>query len=174
MKHISWLRRTGQSSARNFTGMGLTRQPHILARSIWGVVISTGHVSLRVREKRWARPVRSRRREEADNSPPSRDCPDVRVELGQRRGGVHKFPWPSRLWIRSRRALEHRCSRVSGADHLSVSPAQEHIQGPQWWTDYQPVSYILTSKRGTREQYENMIHTCHAAGVGVIAGSSRI
>jgi len=70
-------------------------------------------------------------REEADNSPPSRDCPDVRVELGQRRGGVHKFPWPSRLWIRSRRALEHRCSRVSGADHLSVSPAQEHVQGPQ-------------------------------------------
>ncbi|KAH9054684.1 glycoside hydrolase family 13 protein [Lactarius vividus] len=42
-------------------------------------------------------------------------------------------------------------------------------QDPEWWTDYQPVSYILTSKRGTREQYENMIRTCHAAGVGVIA-----
>jgi hypothetical protein len=53
----------------------------------------------------------------------------------------------------------------------SVSPAQEHIQGPQWWTDYQPVSYQLTSKRGTRAQYANMISTCHAAGVGVIAGS---
>ncbi|KAH9058953.1 glycoside hydrolase [Lactarius deliciosus] len=51
----------------------------------------------------------------------------------------------------------------------AVSPAQEHVQGPEWWTDYQPVSYILTSKRGAREQYENMIHTCHAAGVGVIA-----
>ena len=58
--------------------------------------------------------------------------------------------------------------------HTSVSPAQEHIQGPQWWTDYQPVSYIITSKRGTREQYENMIHSCHAAGVGVIAGSLSI
>lgn len=57
----------------------------------------------------------------------------------------------------------------AGYGYVQVSPAQEHIQGPQWWTDYQPVSYILDSKRGTREQYENMIHTCHAAGVGVIA-----
>ncbi|KAI9429334.1 glycoside hydrolase [Lactarius indigo] len=57
----------------------------------------------------------------------------------------------------------------AGYGFVQVSPAQEHVQGPQWWTDYQPVSYTLTSKRGTREQYENMIHTCHAAGVGVIA-----
>ncbi|KAI9456012.1 glycoside hydrolase [Lactarius psammicola] len=57
----------------------------------------------------------------------------------------------------------------AGYGYVQGDPAQEHIQGPQWWTDYQPVSYILTSKRGTREQYENMIHTCHAAGVGVIA-----
>ncbi|KAI9446973.1 glycoside hydrolase superfamily, partial [Lactarius psammicola] len=49
-----------------------------------------------------------------------------------------------------------------------ASPAQEHVEGPQWWTDYQPVSH-LTSKRGTRAQYANMISTCHAAGVGVIA-----
>ncbi|KAH9169807.1 glycoside hydrolase [Lactarius sanguifluus] len=47
----------------------------------------------------------------------------------------------------------------AGYGFVQVSPAQEH-----------PVSYILTSsKRGTREQYENMVHTCHAAGVGVIA-----
>ena len=52
-----------------------------------------------------------------------------------------------------------------------MSPAQEHVQGSQWWTDYQPVSYILTSKRGNQAQYANMINTCHAAGVGVIAGS---
>lgn len=56
-----------------------------------------------------------------------------------------------------------------GYGFVQVSPAQEHVQGPEWWTDYQPVSYILTSKRGTREQYENMVRTCHAAGVGVIA-----
>lgn len=46
------------------------------------------------------------------------------------------------------------------------------ISGDQWWTDYQPVSYTLTSKRGDRAQYQNMIETCHAAGVKVIAGVS--
>jgi len=55
-----------------------------------------------------------------------------------------------------------------------VSPAQEHVQGPEWWTDYQPVSYILTSKRGDRSQYQAMIATCHAAGVKVIAGQSKM
>ena len=51
-----------------------------------------------------------------------------------------------------------------------MSPPQEHIQGDEWWTDYQPVSYILTSKRGDRTQFANMITTCHDAGVGVIVG----
>ena len=54
-----------------------------------------------------------------------------------------------------------------------VSPAQEHVQGSEWWTDYQPVSYILTSKRGDQAQYKTMIDTCHAAGVKVIAGQSK-
>jgi hypothetical protein len=57
----------------------------------------------------------------------------------------------------------------AGYAFVQVSPAQEHVKGPEWWTDYQPVSYTLTSKRGTRAQYANMISTCHAAGVGVIA-----
>jgi len=51
-----------------------------------------------------------------------------------------------------------------------VNPVSEHIQGSQWWTDYQVVSYKLQSKRGSREQYQNMINACHAAGVKVIAG----
>jgi hypothetical protein len=54
-----------------------------------------------------------------------------------------------------------------------VSPAQEHVEGFEWWTDYQPVSYILTSKRGDQSQYKAMIDTCHAAGVKVIAGQSK-
>lgn len=55
-------------------------------------------------------------------------------------------------------------------DRDTVSPPQEHIQGPQWWTDYQPVSYKLQSKRGNREQFANMIKSCHDAGVKIIAG----
>lgn len=56
----------------------------------------------------------------------------------------------------------------AGYGFVQVSPPQEHVQGSQWWTDYQPVSYILTSKRGNRSQFQNMINTCHAAGVKVI------
>jgi 1,4-alpha-glucan branching enzyme len=49
-----------------------------------------------------------------------------------------------------------------------VSPPAEHVSGDAWWTDYQPVSYTLTSKRGSRSQFANMISKCHAAGVKVI------
>ena len=45
----------------------------------------------------------------------------------------------------------------------------EHIQGDQWWTDYQPVSYQIEGKRGNRDQFTNMITTCHTAGVKILA-----
>ncbi|KAH8103292.1 glycoside hydrolase [Cristinia sonorae] len=57
----------------------------------------------------------------------------------------------------------------SGYGFVQVSPAQEHVQGDQWWTDYQPVSYTLASKRGNRSQFQNMVNACHSAGVKVIA-----
>ncbi|PPQ83160.1 hypothetical protein CVT25_005407 [Psilocybe cyanescens] len=57
----------------------------------------------------------------------------------------------------------------AGYGFVQVSPPQEHITGSQWWTDYQPVSYILTSKRGNRAQFQNMVTVCHTAGVKVIA-----
>ncbi|KAF8200231.1 glycoside hydrolase [Pholiota molesta] len=57
----------------------------------------------------------------------------------------------------------------AGYGFVQVSPPQEHIAGAQWWTDYQPVSYILTSKRGNRAQFQSMINTCHSAGVKVIS-----
>jgi len=60
--------------------------------------------------------------------------------------------------------------RSIGYGYVQVNPVTEHIQGSQWWTDYQVVSYKLQSKRGSREQYQNMVNTCHAAGVKVIAG----
>ncbi|KII86244.1 glycoside hydrolase family 13 protein [Plicaturopsis crispa FD-325 SS-3] len=57
----------------------------------------------------------------------------------------------------------------AGYGFVQVSPPAEHISGDQWWTDYQPVSYTLTSKRGNRDQFSNMVSTCHNAGVKVIA-----
>ncbi|KAG9223428.1 glycoside hydrolase family 13 protein [Pleurotus ostreatus PC15] len=56
----------------------------------------------------------------------------------------------------------------AGYGFVQVSPPAEHIQGSQWWTDYQPVSYTLNSKRGNRSQFANMVSTCHSAGVKVI------
>ncbi|WTG93642.1 alpha-amylase family glycosyl hydrolase [Kitasatospora sp. NBC_01560] len=58
-----------------------------------------------------------------------------------------------------------------GYGFVEVSPPQEHIQGSQWWTSYQPVSYRIAGRLGDRASFKNMIDTCHAAGVKVIADS---
>ncbi|HWV48220.1 MAG TPA: alpha-amylase family glycosyl hydrolase, partial [Microbacterium sp.] len=57
----------------------------------------------------------------------------------------------------------------AGFGYVQVSPPQEHIQGTAWWTSYQPVSYKIESKLGTRAEFQNMVSTCKDAGVGVIA-----
>lgn len=57
----------------------------------------------------------------------------------------------------------------AGFGYVQVSPPQEHVQGSQWWTSYQPVSYRIESKLGTRAEFQDMVQTCRAAGVGVIA-----
>ncbi|KAL8276232.1 hypothetical protein RQP46_011349 [Phenoliferia psychrophenolica] len=56
----------------------------------------------------------------------------------------------------------------AGYGFAQVSPPAEHITGTQWWTDYQPVSHIIDSKRGNRTQFENMVTVCKDAGVGII------
>ncbi|MCW2871057.1 carbohydrate-binding module family 20 domain-containing protein [Actinacidiphila oryziradicis] len=57
----------------------------------------------------------------------------------------------------------------AGYGYVEVSPAQEHIQGSQWWTSYQPVSYKIAGRLGDSTAYQNMVNTCHSAGVKVIA-----
>ncbi|KAG9227054.1 hypothetical protein CCMSSC00406_0008254 [Pleurotus cornucopiae] len=56
----------------------------------------------------------------------------------------------------------------AGYGFVQVNPPAEHIQGSQWWTDYQPVSYKIASKHGNRDQFKRMVEKCHAAGVKVI------
>ncbi len=58
-----------------------------------------------------------------------------------------------------------------GYGFVEVSPPQEHIQGSQWWTSYQPVSYKIAGRLGDRTSFQNMVNTCHTAGVKVIADS---
>ncbi|MEU6455864.1 carbohydrate-binding module family 20 domain-containing protein [Streptomyces sp. NPDC047065] len=57
----------------------------------------------------------------------------------------------------------------AGYGFVQVSPPQEHIQGGQWWTSYQPVSYKIAGRLGDRGQFKSMVDTCHAAGVKVVA-----
>ncbi|CAL9371643.1 Alpha-amylase [Streptomyces sp. enrichment culture] len=57
----------------------------------------------------------------------------------------------------------------AGYGYVQVSPPNERVQGPQWWTAYQPVSYKISTKLGDRNAFKNMIDTCHAAGVKVVA-----
>lgn len=58
-----------------------------------------------------------------------------------------------------------------GVGYVQVSPPMESIQGTEWWTSYQPVSYKLDSKLGTEAEFKTMIATCNAAGVEIIADS---
>ncbi|WP_405493596.1 carbohydrate-binding module family 20 domain-containing protein [Streptomyces sp. NBC_00096] len=59
----------------------------------------------------------------------------------------------------------------AGYGYVQVSPPQEHIQGSQWWTSYQPVSYKIAGRLGDRTAFKAMVDACHAAGVKVVADS---
>lgn len=57
----------------------------------------------------------------------------------------------------------------AGFDWVLVMPPQNHIDVPQWWSHYQPVSYEIESRLGTREQFAQMVSDCKSAGVKIIA-----
>lgn len=50
---------------------------------------------------------------------------------------------------------------------VQVSPPQEHVTGAQWWVRYQPVSYKIFSRNGSRAQFAAMVKICKAVGVDV-------
>ncbi|WP_084618062.1 carbohydrate binding domain-containing protein [Jonesia quinghaiensis] len=92
----------------------------------------------------------------AQAGPPQRNDSDVISNM---------FQW---TW----NSIARECTQVlgpAGYGYVQVSPPQEHIRGNQWWTSYQPVSYKIESKLGTRAEFKSMIDTCNDAGVGVIA-----
>ena len=78
---------------------------------------------------------------------------------------VHMFEWH---WT----DIAAECENVlgpAGYAAVQISPPQEHIQGPQWWTRYQPVSYKIESRSGTREEFVEMVQRCANAGVDIYA-----
>jgi len=57
----------------------------------------------------------------------------------------------------------------AGYAAVQISPPMEHVRGPQWWTRYQPVSYKIESRSGTREEFAEMVRRCATAGVDIYA-----
>jgi len=78
---------------------------------------------------------------------------------------VQMFEW---RWTDLARECEEHLG-PAGYAAVQTSPPNEHIPGPQWWTRYQPVSYLVESRSGTREEFAAMVARCRAAGVDVYA-----
>lgn len=82
----------------------------------------------------------------------------------ERTAFVHLFEWS---WD----DIAKECGYLGekGCAAVQVSPPNEHIQGPEWWTRYQPVSYIVQSRSGDRGAFANMVafrnHTVSAWSV---------
>lgn len=80
---------------------------------------------------------------------------------------VHLFEW---TW----RDIALECENVlgpAGVNAVQISPPQEHrlMPGEPWYQRYQPVSYKLESRSGTRAEFIDMVDRCHAVGVDVIS-----
>jgi alpha-amylase len=84
---------------------------------------------------------------------------------------VHLFQW---RWS----SVAQECETTLGPDGwggVQVSPPQEHVVIPSsegasypWWQDYQPVSYRLDkTRRGTRDEFVDMVRRCRDQGVKV-------
>ena len=89
---------------------------------------------------------------------------DSESERFESQVGVQLFMWP---W----NSIAKECEFLSdsGIDWVLTSPPQEHITGAAWWTTYQPVSYKIESRLGTRDEFKSMVEACNRAGVDVIA-----
>jgi alpha-amylase len=80
---------------------------------------------------------------------------------------VHLFEW---TW----NDIAQECEDFLGAKGyfaVQISPPNEHrlLLGRPWYERYQPVSYKLTSRSGTRAELVEMIQRCHKAGVRIYA-----
>ncbi|NTU42381.1 MAG: ATPase [Nitrospirales bacterium] len=56
---------------------------------------------------------------------------------------------------------------------VQISPPQEHVvlpsDGYPWWQNYQPVSYKIESRMGSRSDFQDMVSRCNAVGVNIYA-----
>jgi alpha-amylase len=78
---------------------------------------------------------------------------------------VHLFEW---RWSDVARECETFLG-PRGFEAVQVSPPNEHISHDTWWARYQPVSYKIHSRSGTRAELIDMVQRCNNAGVAVYA-----
>jgi len=78
--------------------------------------------------------------------------------------GVQLFEWS---WADVATECENYLSK-KGFKAVQVSPPMEHIQGSQWWTRYQPVTYTLESRSGSEAAFKSMVSRCNAVNVSII------
>lgn len=78
---------------------------------------------------------------------------------------VHLFEWS---WADVAKECEEWLG-PKGFTAVQVSPPNDHISGPAWWTRYQPVTYKLVSRSGGEQDFIDMVQRCNKAGVGVYA-----
>ena len=77
-----------------------------------------------------------------------RAAPGPGDPAGTRDVGVQLFQW---TW----NAIARECTDTIGPAGFAwvlTSPPQEHVTGSAWWTSYQPVSYRVESRLGTRDE----------------------
>ena len=91
-------------------------------------------------------------------------------------GMVHLFEWH---WS----TIAEECENFLGPHRfggVQVSPPNENriVENPPgnrpWWERYQPISYKLETRSGTRAQFIDMVERCNAVGVRSVFKSSRI
>ncbi|CAF3812638.1 unnamed protein product [Rotaria sordida] len=89
---------------------------------------------------------------------------------GQKGAVAELFGWPHR-------DVKEECQFLATAGYLGVKlfPVQEQLMSTQpfensmnpWYFMYQPVSYKLEGRMGTREELRDLINTCRGLGVRV-------
>ena len=98
--------------------------------------------------------------------------PNGDYRSGQKGAIVEMFGWPHA-------AVEKECAFLAKSGYMGVKvfPPQESIMSTEpfqgvmnpWYFFYQPVSYKLESRAGSRDELRSMINTCRSQGVRVYA-----
>lgn len=76
---------------------------------------------------------------------------------------VHLFEWQ---WNDIASECETQLG-PKGFSAVQVSPPQKSVSGTQWWTRYQPLSYAIEGRSGTRAEFTSMVSRCKAVGVDI-------